>query len=129
MKALRIAPVRPAWVDDVVADLTETERALAIVQARVLAAGMKLREQRLEAPASALNQAYHDAEHVWQHVASARRGLVMSWPDDQEITAPRGSGAAGTVSARADRDEARGTGERRARVDDPDPASCVDAPR
>ena len=43
---------------------------------------MKLRDQRLEAPASALNQAYHDAEHVWQHVTSARRGLVMSWPDE-----------------------------------------------
>jgi hypothetical protein len=76
------SPARPTWVDHLLEDLTDIEREIVAVQECVLAAGVQLRERGAMRLADDLNQAYHDSEHLWQHVTSARRALRMSWPDE-----------------------------------------------
>lgn len=77
---------RAEWVGHLIAEIEVVEKRLAQLQTALLILGIQVRRRNLEALANAINGAHHDSEHLADHLTSARRGLVMSWPDEE----PRG---------------------------------------
>jgi len=82
--AREIATIRPQplWVVDLVERLDLLDKTIVDVQDRLMAIGLELRGRDLDDGAQELNEAFHDTEHLWEHITRTRRALRMSWPDE-----------------------------------------------
>ena len=84
MSVVQVAPTvtRPAWVRNAIADLTNAAAEIQVAQELIEKAAMRIRNSvTTSVSTQPLVDAHHEAEHVWQHLVSVRRGLRMAWPD------------------------------------------------
>jgi ABC-type transporter Mla subunit MlaD len=81
-------PERPAWVTNAIQVLLSAADALDKHRDATRDLAIVLRSAGVDT--SELDDAAHDLQHAWRHVAAARRALVMTWPVEAEKEEPGG---------------------------------------